>query len=170
MCEPATIIAIAGGIGAAVSAAGAVTQGVASAKAGAAAEVASERNSLLAQKAASDATARGEQEAGAYRLRASKVLGQTRAKLGASGVDVEAGTAGRVADDTKAIAELDVATIRNNAAREAWGYKMQSRNILKGGQEAVAASQWQTGGSLLLGGSNLLSGAADTYSAWKRSR
>jgi hypothetical protein len=165
MCEPTLILS---GIGLAISAGGAVAQGIGSANAGAAANDAAKRNSLLADAAAGDALARGNKEAADYRLKAGKVVGTQRAMIGASGVDVGSGTAANISQDTKAIADLDVATIRNNAAREAWGYKTQSSNMLKEGEQALSASQWQAGGSLLTGGANVIGGAADAYRSYKK--
>ena len=67
--------------------------------------------------------------------------------------------------DTMALGELDALTIRNNAAREAWGYQTQAL------QDQHAAAMARTSGrnqakalrQASLG--SLLTGAADVYGA-----
>ena len=50
------------------------------------------------------------------------------ADLGASGVDVNSGSALDILSDNAAVAALDAKTIRHNAANEAFGYREQARN------------------------------------------
>lgn len=81
-----------------------------------------------------------------------KAVGSARAALGASGVSVNSGSAAAVQSDTRAAGALDILTIKNNAWREAWGYKVQGINDTLSGNLAEAGAQTQAGQTLLTGG------------------
>lgn len=74
---------------------------------------------------ADDAITRGRVTEGNLRSDTRKLIGSQRAGFAASGVDISDtdSTAQNVVNDTTALSEMDAATIRTNAAREAWGYK-----------------------------------------------
>lgn len=82
-------------------------------------------NMRLAELAAVDARARGAQEAGLARMAGSKLVAEQHVAYATSGVDATVGTPAQVMADTKAMAELEALTIKNNAAREAWGYEVK---------------------------------------------
>lgn len=82
-------------------------------------------NATMAREAAADATARGNQEAGRTRIKASQLIGAQKTAYAASGVDSTVGTAADVQASTRMVSELDAKTIENNAAREAWGFRKQ---------------------------------------------
>lgn len=103
------------------------------------AEVA-KKNQQLGREAASDAILRGQVEEDVTRQKGFRLKGAQRAAFGASGVDVATGSPLDVLADTAGLSELDAVTIRNNAAREAWGYENQAMNLrLRGDLEAEAA-------------------------------
>lgn len=108
-------------------------------------------NKLLAYSAATDAEVRGGKEAGQTRSAASQLIAQQKVAYANSGIDPTVGTAADVMADTRAMSELDAQTLKNNAAREAWGFR---RHGLKYGQqaglEAARASNKQAG--TVLGG------------------
>lgn len=122
MCEVVTI-AMAGA---------AVAQGAAKAygdhQAAQAAAAAGREGAIIAENAASDALQRGEVEAGSIQMRSASIEGRQRAGFGASGVDVNQGTAARTVEDTASITALDMETARNNAQREAWGLEVEATN------------------------------------------
>lgn len=129
-------------------------------------------NQVIANENAQFATFRGQQGAEQSELRTGQIEGAQRAGFGASGVDVNSGSAVRTLSDTARIGEMDAATIMNNAKRSAWGYGQQSRDFgadseldtmtgaagavrsLVGGASDFASkwSQWQTAGVPGVGG------------------
>jgi hypothetical protein len=80
-------------------------------------------NRRLSEFAARDALQRGAVEAGQARIAGSKMAGRQKVAYAASGVDPTVGTAAQVQAETAATSELEAATIENNAAREAWGFR-----------------------------------------------
>lgn len=113
---------IAMGAGAGMSAGGAYASGKAQKKL-------AEYNAQVADIQAEDAIARGRQEESRHRTDVRVLTGSQRAAWGASGADVNSGNAVDVQADTARMGELDALTIRANAAREAWGYKVQAQDM-----------------------------------------
>lgn len=104
-------------------------------------------NAEFANDAANDALARGRKDAGLQRLRTQMAIGTQRAAAAANGGDVNDGSNALLQEDTAALGELDALTIQNNAAREAYGYKVQAiqgmsnaRQTLYNGQKAAQSS------------------------------
>lgn len=72
-----------------------------------------------------EAKRRGLTEEVISRGRTKKIIGSQRAALAAQGIRIDEGSARDVQMETADIGELDAMNIRNNAAREAFGYKSQ---------------------------------------------
>jgi hypothetical protein len=87
-------------------------------------------NAQIGRAKSEDALARGIEAEGIHRANTRRLIGDQRAAFAASGVDISDpdSTAVNVFADTAALSELDAITIRTNAAREAWGYRMQAQN------------------------------------------
>lgn len=81
-------------------------------------------NATIAERQAEHALERGREAETESRIRTRQLIGTQRARLAAQGVDVNQGSALDIQADTAAIGELDALTIRNNAALEAWGYRV----------------------------------------------
>lgn len=85
-----------------------------------------------------------------------QVIGSQRASLAHQGVDINQGSAADTQANAAYLGHLDAATIQNNAAREAWGYKVSAVN------DRMAATYAQQSGdvgamqTLLTGSSNLM--------------
>lgn len=139
-------------------------------------------NAEFANDAAGDAMARGRQDAGLQRLRTQQMIGTQRAAAAANGGDVNDGSNALIQEDTAALGELDALTIQNNAAREAYGYKVQAiqgfsnaRQAISNGQKASQASflggimngvgGMMGGGGMGGGGSSIGTFGAGTMSA-----
>ena len=60
-------------------------------------------------------------------MRTAQMKGTQRARLSANGIDISEGSAASIQADTDWMGEMDALTIRDNANREAWGYKNQSQ-------------------------------------------
>jgi hypothetical protein len=110
--------------GAAVSAAGQYSSMEAqSANAAYQAQVAA-NNSKQAMMNAGMETQSGEIEAANQGLKTRAAVGMTLAKQGASGVDVNTGSAPKVRAAESELGMLDAMTIRSNAAKKAYGYEV----------------------------------------------
>jgi hypothetical protein len=84
-----------------------------------------ELNTQLANMKAADAERLGEKAVSNQRRATRQLIGAQRASLAAQGIDLESGSALELQDDTKTLSELDVITIRNNAFRQAFGFKIE---------------------------------------------
>jgi hypothetical protein len=117
---------------------------------------------------AKDAVYRGEIEEDNLRLQVRKLIGAQRASYAGQGVDVNEGSADIAQQDTAYLGELDALTIRNNAAREAYGYRTESFNQRAGGSLAAAQGRNQAFTTLLTGGYTYWSsgGAAAVKKKW----
>lgn len=152
------------GFGAGFSAVGAYNQAKGE-KAALNAQAQTELNNVqLAQYQAEDAVARGGEEANRAQLRGAQMKGRQRAAMAANGVDLSYGSALEIITDTDYLSAIDVATIQQNAAREAWGYRVQ------GGQALDRARALREGAKQikpwLSAGTSLLSSATSVASKW----
>lgn len=108
--------------------------------------------------AAQDTIARGDVAAEEQRRKVLQVQGQQKAGLGAMGVDTSTGSAALVQEDTVRMGALDVATIRANAARQAWGLENQaSIDLMQGAAEKQRGKNLYTG-TLLTTGAQVANG------------
>jgi len=128
-------------------------------------------NEIIAGRQAEDALKRGQVAEDEQRRRTRAMAGTQRAALAASGVQLDQGSPVDILSDTAQFGELDALTIRNNAEREAYGYRVQGMNFgAEAGLQQSRASSAMTSAAIGAG-STLLSGAAsayDRYSTWKR--
>ncbi len=83
-------------------------------------------NAAALEMQATDAVSRGRDQEDRFRTQIKGLIGSQRASFAAQGVDVGSGSAVDVQEDTARQGELDALTIRTNAAREAWGYTVES--------------------------------------------
>jgi len=118
-----------------------------------------ETNRRLAEAQASDALLRGTIEESRYRRQIAQVVGGQKAAFGQRNVAVS-GTALDLLSDTAQVGEEDALTIRNNAAREAWGYRNQANEASRWGANQLSNSRAKAGGTLLTAG-------AQSYGQWK---
>lgn len=125
-------------------------------KAGNAANRIGEFNARVAETQAADALARGAEDEHNFRGQVRGLIGSQRAGFSGQNVDVGGGSALDVQADAAFLGELDALTIRNNAAREAWGYRQQAENARLGGQQAQSASRWGAASTIVGGAASLL--------------
>lgn len=108
----------------------------------------------------------GEQEALSYGLRARNRMGAITAGQGASGIDVGGASSVAVRKGQQTITDLDTATIRNNAARRAYGYETEAAvDEAQSGLYSRAASNVRKATGVNVAAS-LLSGAGSVSSKW----
>lgn len=118
-------------------------------KAGKANQKLADYNAEVAELQADDAILRGEQEEGVHRLKVKGLIGSQRVAFAAGGVDVNSGNAVDVQADTARFGELDALTIRTNAAREAWGYRVGASDMRARGQIAQQEGNAKAAGTIL---------------------
>lgn len=123
------------------------------------------QNARVAEMQAEDAIDRGEVEESILRLQIRALIGSQRASMGAQGIEINDAdeSAGLVQLSTRAQGEYDALLIRNNAAREAWGYKVQAVDYIAQGRladlasknrarDTILGSMVKAGGALMDGG------------------
>lgn len=120
----------------------------------------SEMNAKIMDQNARDALERGKLEEQQKRMEIAALTGRQRAAMAANGVDLSFGSPLDTIVDTAMLGELDALTIRSNAAREAYDYKVAGANNRADAVLSRAnASSAKTGGYLsafgtVLGGSS----------------
>lgn len=170
MCYPALIVAAA--------AAATVAKSYGTYQSGRAQEAAlnyqgtvASNNARIEEANATYATQKGELDAQARGMKTAAIVGEQKASFGAAGVEIGSDTAARVIGSTESIGALDAATIRNNAAREAYGHRvnaygfnaqsvldsygarMARRNAILGGLTSLVGGASQLGMSGMFGSS-----------------
>lgn len=104
-------------------------------------------NAKTAEWQAQDAQARGEQDATDIQRRAAALKSSQRVSMAAKGLDLGYGTAADIQDQTDFFGQVDAATARTNAGKEAWAKRAQRANFQT---EAAASRPWLSAGSTLL--------------------
>lgn len=111
----------------------------------------SKQNAAVSNRAAADSIQRGAIDADEQRKETQQVIGSQRTGFAANGIDVNTGTAGQIQNDSAALGELDALTLINNAAREAYGYKVQAIDQRQQGKLAKYQGKMDAIGSILGG-------------------
>jgi len=129
-------------------------------------------NAAVAGVQAEDAVARGAEEESRFRAGVRGMVGSQRAGFAAGNIDVGYGSAADVQADTAFLGELDALTIRTNAAREAWGYKVQAEDLhkraaiaRKTGVMLEATGRENAKSAYLQGATSLVTSGANLYQA-----
>ncbi len=115
-----------------------------------------EINARLSESSAQQETRRGQQAEQGVRLKTAQIKGTQRAAMAANGIDLGSDSATHILTTTDYMGERDAITVRDNATRNAWGYRTQGANYraqaLMEGANASAISPLGSGsGSLLTG-------------------
>jgi hypothetical protein len=125
----------------------------------------SRNNAQVAEWQAEDSQARGKIEEDQHRRKVQQLIGSQKAGISGSGFELGDDTSQSIIGDTAMFGELDALTIRNNAEREAWGYRVQGSNytadaglMTARGQSAQSAAKMQGYTDLLGGASKFASG------------
>lgn len=111
-----------------------------------------EMNARFANLNAEDAIKRGDKEASLVKNRARQMIGAQRSSMAAQGIAVDSGSAMDVQLDTASAGVQDAMTVRNNAWREAWGYRVQAQDLMHQGAMAKIAGRSAASQTLLTGG------------------
>lgn len=102
----------------------------------------------------------------AKRQQTAQMIGTERAALSAGGVDTSSGSPVRLQSDTTKLGEQDALTIRNNAARTAYGFQTQGIDYqAQSGLDMMKAKNATEGGELGAF-SSLIGGASSVADKW----
>lgn len=121
-------------------------------------------NARLAEMQAAQVLEVGAAAENAQQLKTAQMFADQRAALAANGVDLGSGSANEILATTKFMGERDVATIRDNALRQAWGYKVNAANSMADANAASASARSINPRSAAL--NSLLSGSTRVASSW----
>lgn len=129
-------------------------------QAGKGAQNVAEFNAQIAEMKASDAIVRGRETESRHRANTRRLIGSQRAAFAASGVVVDDAdsTAVNVLADTAQLSEMDALTIRANAAREAWGFRMGAQDQRVRGEIARREGDSRAMGEIIGGAGSILYG------------
>jgi len=172
MCLPALplISAVAGIAGTAVSFFGAQQQANAQAKAYEYQAAVGRNNAIISERNAQAAIQAGQTEEQNQRRKTAQLEGAARAAIAANGIDTTSGSSLDVLGDTAKLGELDALTIRSNAGRAAYNYRVQGMSeTAQSGLDMASASSARSAGTIN-GMSSLLSGAtslSDKFMTWQ---
>lgn len=156
------VLAAAGVAGAGITAFGSYESGQANSKAEAyQAQVAANNAAIAQQNARLDIQA-GETAATNKGLQTRSKVGSEKASQGASGIDVNTGSAADVRTGTEELGQLDALTIRSNAAKQAYGQMVtatsdtaQNELLTSESSQSAEAGEIGAAGSLLSGVSSV---------------
>ena len=109
-------------------------------------------NAQVADLQANDAINRGNADAVTKKKQTKQVIGSQRAALAAQGIEVNSDTSSLIQQDTAGLGAEDVVTIKNNAWREAWGYKVQALEYSGQAGFAANSAKFNATQTLLTGG------------------
>lgn len=124
-------------------------------------------NAKMAELQGNEALVMGSYAASRRNIQARQQVGQARTAMAGSGVDLSSGTAKSVISATQNVGMQDEIMIRNNAARQAWGYKMQAMQDTFQGKYASLTANAQARQSILTGGIKAIEEPLSTYSNYK---
>lgn len=128
----------------------------------------SETNAKLARLQSDQAREAGDIMVSRRNLETRGVVGAQRAAAGASGTDVNVGSNVLVREGSELAGTIDELTIKNNAARQAWGHETTAIQDTFKGQFDRMTSAAETQQTLLAGGMQAVSGPLAIYSNYKR--
>lgn len=117
-------------------------------------------NADIAEMQAEDALRRGKLDVQRHRKNVKQFVGSQRAALAAQGIEVNDNTALELQTESEIYGEIDALTIKNNAYREAWGYKVQALDYTNQGALAKIQGSFGSTSSILSGGIGAISNFA----------
>ena len=125
-----------------------------------------EINSLIGQKQGEYALEKGQIQEQVVRFGTKQLIGKQRASFAAQNIALDDGTALEMQKDAAKWGEIDALRVRNNAAMEAWGYRLQAGSQAIQGSLAMMSGYSQAGSAMISG----ISQSAQTYALMKGSQ
>lgn len=127
-------------------------------------EAVENNKTIISQRQAADAIKRGKVEQDQHRQKVSALKGRQRSLLAGSGFQVNEDDALDILADTAEAGELDALTIKNNAARTAWGHEVNASNSTA--QAGLYRSQGDAENPIFSAGTTLFSGTGSVADKW----
>lgn len=124
-------------------------------------------NAKLAEGQAEDAITRGNSEAGRAINKARRVAGSQRLAAAAQGLNIAVGSPAEAARDTETMGAIDAMTIKNNAVREAYGYRMEAINTRLNARSGQIAARQEAFNTILTGGVRAATYGYEAYEKYK---
>lgn len=121
-------------------------------------------NAQIAEWQAQDAITRGQKAEQSQRLKVAQIKSSQRAGFAARGIALDEGSALNILNDTDYMGNLDALTLRDNAAKEAWGYRTQGANASN--DAAMLTARANSESPMGAAASSLLTGAGAVASSW----
>jgi len=115
-------------------------------------------NSAFSDLQAEDALASSDDLVRRYQEQLDQSIGTQRAAAGASGIEIDSGSALDAQNNNFTIGQKDILTLKNNAWREAWGHKVQSEQEIFGAEIERAGLNDQADKGIF---TSILGGASD---------
>ena len=109
------------------------------------------QNAAFKYQTANETVLAGDTSADWQRVKAGQAIGTQRSVQAANGIDVNSGSSALIQDDTAMLGELDALTIQNNAAREAYGLRVQADQDRSNAKQTVKNGKTAAMGSILGG-------------------
>lgn len=125
-------------------------------------------NARIAEIQAQDAVDRGEKAANELKKNTRRLIGAQRAALAAQGIAIDEGDALDIQLETAELGAADAQEIKNNAWREAWGYRVNALDLRGKGSFAELSGKTAARNTLLTGGMNIAKDLA--YGAYLNER
>lgn len=123
-------------------------------------------NKIIADRYANDAIERGKEAEAEQRRKTQQIIANQRVGFAANGIDLGSDVVTETLSDSAMLGELDALTIRSNAAREAYGYKVQGMNYEASAQNNVLAGKNARSAGRTAAMSTLLSGTASVGNSY----
>lgn len=121
-------------------------------------------NAQLAEWQAQDALSRGQQVENQQRHKTAQLKGTQRALMAARGIDLNEGSALNILTDTDFMGDIDALVIRDNAAREAWGFRQNAQGARDDASLLSSRADAESPGFAAT--SSLLGSAGSVASSW----
>lgn len=130
-----------------------------------------EGNAKIAEINAGLVLKKGEEEQELMRKKGNVIGGAQRAALAAQGIDVTQGSSVEIQEDTQAQIMSDIAKIKTNAVREAWGYRMEAHNQRTSAMMGRIGAESAASATMLGAGFRAIGQLSEAgYSAYKGSK
>lgn len=153
-------------VGTAVGVAGAVQQGKAAKSQAAYQAQINRNNAIVAEQNAEYAVKAGQQQAMTESLKGAAAVGGIKAAQGASGINVNTGSAVNVQESEREKNKLDVETVIHNAELKAYGYRAQARDFENQATLNEAEGKQAEKAGYIKGLGTILSGAGSVAGGW----
>lgn len=128
---------------------------------------AASRNRRMADRVAQDVLDRAAFDVARYQDELDLLGGQQVVAAAAQGIDPTFGSAAMLQEQTRRIGAEDIAQIRLNAEREAWGIRTGARNAERAARNQLIATGIGAAGML---GGTLLTRGGDAWQNWQGRR